>query len=82
MRHALAVIFLLFAGTAHADSAEDFIACVTGRAAVALIHDNSKDDALEIGYDMCPLPADPNDEIDVDAIGTTIALMVERMAAE
>jgi hypothetical protein len=56
MRHALAVIFLLFAGTAHADSAEDF--------------------------DMCPLPADPNDEIDVDAIGTTIALMVERMAAE
>lgn len=81
MRYALALICLLATpAAALADPAEDFVSCVIGRAAVALINGAEKQKALEAGYDLCRFPA--GDDVDIDTLGNTINLMVERMAAD
>lgn len=81
MRYALA--FLLFTGAAHASAAEDFKACLIGYSVMALDAGAVSADAAQAdAAARCPLPDDPNDEIDVDAISADVHVMVERMAAE
>jgi hypothetical protein len=83
MRYAFAVICLLTAGTANASPAEDFKACLIGYSVMAL-DGGAKNaaDAQSQATNHCPLPDDPNDEIDVDAIADHVHELVERMAAE
>lgn len=83
MRYALALVCLLISGIAHADTAEDFKACLVGYSAIALDNGSkTASDAMNQASLHCPLPADPNDEIDVDAIADHALALVERMAAE
>jgi hypothetical protein len=70
---------LLFTTPVLASPRDDFVACVVGQAAVALQNKEPKESALEIAYDMCPVPEGIGSG---EGIADYINLMVERMAAE
>lgn len=84
MRHALiAALLLLVPATASAATDDDYVSCLVGRSAVALLNDEAKDaeSAQMIAYETCPQPELP-DDIDLDGLQDMVNLMVERMAAE
>lgn len=67
--------------TPHAEPAEDFKACLIGYSVMAL-DDGVKNasEAQQQASAHCLLPDDPNDEIDVDAIGDHVHELVEKIA--
>jgi hypothetical protein len=90
MKHALFAILVLLSGQAAASQADDdYVACLIGQAAVALLQQNppmtDAEAAQEVAYGFCPEPAsvsaDPNGEA-VESVSDYVNLMVERMAAE
>lgn len=89
MKHALFAALVLLSGQAFASPNDDYVACLIGRAAVALLKQNppmtDAEAAQEVAYGFCPEPAsiatDPNGEA-VESVSDYVNLMVERMAAE
>ncbi|MEP9390417.1 hypothetical protein [Mesorhizobium sp. KR9-304] len=89
MKTALIAALLFTASPAFASPEDDYVACLIGRAAVALLKQNppmtNAEAAQEVAYGFCPEPAsigaDPNGEA-VEGISDYVNLMVERMAAE
>lgn len=80
MRYALAACFLLLTGLAHADPADDFAACLVGYGVMAIENGADADAAMRAAADQCPLPDDPKDEIDVDAIAAHANELVSTVA--
>jgi len=74
---------LLISSPALASSDDDYVSCLVGRSAVALLNDEAKtaEAAQSLAYAACPQPALP-DDIDLDGLEDMVNLMVERMAAE
>jgi hypothetical protein len=83
MKHALVAAMLLLPVPALASVDDDYVSCLVGRSAVALLNDEAKtaETAQQIAYETCPQPALP-DDIDLDGLQDMVNLMVERMAAE
>lgn len=83
MKRALFAAMLVFPVTAFAATDDDYVSCLVGRSAVALLNDEAKDaeSAQVIAYEACPQPVLP-DDIDIDGLQDMVNLMVERMAAE
>jgi hypothetical protein len=84
MRHALFTVFLLVTVPAFASPSDDYVACLIGRAAVALHAQTGEKDASEaqeIAYDLCGEPTD-TPENEAEGLSDYVNLMVERMAAE
>jgi hypothetical protein len=89
MKTILVAAALLFTAPAFGSPSDDYVACLIGQAAVALLQQNppmtDAEAAQEVAYGFCPEPAsvgaDPNGEA-VEGIGDYVNLMVERMAAE
>lgn len=83
MKRALFAALLLFPMAAHASPDDDYVSCLVGRSAVALLNEeaSSAEAAQQIAYEACPQPVLP-DDIDLDGLEDIVNLMVERMAAE
>ena len=83
MKAALLAIALLAAAPASADAVDDYVACLVGNSAVALLTNRAKDASLaqEFAYGICKEPADFGDA-EPDGVSDAVNLMVERMAAE
>jgi hypothetical protein len=89
MKTILVAAALLIAAPLFASPSDDYVACLIGQSAVALLKQNppmtDAEAAQEVAYGFCPEPAsvgaDPNGEA-VEGIGDYVNLMVERMAAE
>ncbi len=77
----LLIAALLLATPALASPEDDFIACLVGRAAVALQTEKDAEKAQQIAYDACEQPELAPDT-ELDGLEDYVALMVERMAAE
>lgn len=82
MKHALAVALLLVSSPAFA-STDDYVSCLVGRSAVALLNEEATnaETAQKIAYEACPQPPLP-DDIEMDGLEDMVNIMVERMAAE
>jgi hypothetical protein len=89
MKTILVAAMLLSPMAAFASPDDDYVACLIGRSAVALLKQNppmeDASTAQEVAYGVCPEPesvsADPNGEA-AESISDYVNLMVERMAAE
>ena len=83
MKHALIAALLLFPATAFASPDDDYVSCLVGRSAVALLNDEAKtaEAAQALAYAACPQPPLP-DGIDLDGLEDMVNLMVERMAGD
>lgn len=76
---------LLLSTPAIPGEAENFAACLIGHSVLALeTQGNPKDPiaAQEAASTQCPLPDDPKDEIDIDAIGDHVNEVVTAIAGE
>lgn len=83
MKHALLAALLLLSGPAVADTADDYVACLIGRAAVELgKQDGPKDaqKAQEVAYSQCPEPV-MADDVEPDGISDYVNMSVEALAA-
>jgi hypothetical protein len=81
MKSALIAAMLLTACPAFADADDDYVACLIGRAAVALHSGKDANTAQDLAYEACPAPPSSGDDED-EGLGDYVNLMVERMAAE
>lgn len=81
MKSALVAAMLLMATPALADADDDYVACLIGRAAVALHSGKDANAAQDMAYKACPAPPSTGDEAD-EGLDDYVNLMVERMAAE
>jgi len=83
MRSALLAALLVFPAAAFANPDDDYVSCLVGRSAVALLNHEARDaeGAQVIAYEACPQPQLP-DDIDLDGLEDMVNIMVERMAAE
>lgn len=83
MRKALFAALLIVPTTAFAATDDDYVSCLVGQSAVALLNDEAKtaEEAQKLAYAACPQPALP-DDIDLDGLEDMVNIMVERMAAE
>lgn len=82
MKTALLAAALMFPSLAWADPAEDYVACLIGRSAIALDRqEGSKDPskAQEVAYGQCPEPEDFGDS-EPDGIEDFVNMAVENMA--
>lgn len=90
---AAALILALLTGPAFANAEDDLIACMVGKAAVAMHGQNStataaqresaKLEALEIAFGACGLEeANAEQEAVYDTVADYVNLMVARMAGE
>lgn len=83
MKSALVAALLMLPTPVFASADDDYVACLVGRSAVALLNNQAKDAeaAQHIAYESCQQPELP-DDIDLDGLEDMVNLMVERMAAE
>lgn len=83
MKHVLLAAMLLSPTAVLAAPDDDYVSCLIGRSAVALLNEEAADseNAQKIAYAACPQPALP-DDIDLDGLEDMVNIMVERMAAE
>lgn len=74
---------LFFVTSAHADAGDNYVACIVGRAAVALHAQTQKDSgkALEAAFKHCKEPKGIG-ETELEGISDYANMMVDRMAAE
>lgn len=79
---AVLISLLTAAAPAHADQSDDYVACLVGRAAVALHKQNKKDSgkALEIAYRQCREPADLS-ENELEGLADYVSMQVDAMAS-
>ena len=73
---------LVPAAPAHADTSDDYAACLIGRAAVVLHKQDMKDSAkaLEAAFVRCKEPGDVS-EAELEGIGDFATMMIEVMAS-
>lgn len=81
----LLLFVLLLAVTpapAHADASDDYVACLVGRAAVALHKQDKKDSgkALEIAYRQCREPKGVS-ENELEGLSDYVSTLVDAMAS-
>jgi hypothetical protein len=83
MKHALIAALLVVSTPAFASTDDDYVSCLVGRSAVALLNDEASnaETAQKIAYEACPQPPLP-DDIDLDGLQDMVNIMVERMATE
>ena len=83
MKHALIAALLFIPSLAFASADDDYVSCLVGRSAVALLNDEagSAETAQRSAYEACPQPPLP-DDVDLDGLEDMVNIMVERMAAE
>lgn len=82
MKTALLAVALMFASPAVADPADDYVACLIGRSAIALDQQEGAKDATkaqEVAYGQCPEPTDFGDA-EPDGISDFVNMAVENMA--
>lgn len=80
---AVALTLSLTAATAHADQSDDYVACLIGRAAVAL-HKQAKKDgskALETAYSRCKEPTGIQ-ENELEGLADYVSTQVDAMASQ
>lgn len=83
MKTILIAALLLISSPALASTDDDYVSCLVGRSAVALLNDEAKtaEAAQALAYAACPQPTLP-DDIDLDGLEDMVNLMVERMAGD
>lgn len=82
MKAALIVLALLAPGPAWADAVDDYVACLIGRAAVALHAQGGEvdvDKALDVAYEACDEPADYGDA-EPDGVDDMVLFTTEKIA--
>ncbi len=82
MKTALLAAVLVFASPAFADQADDYVACLIGRSAVALNQQQGTKDATaaqEVAYAQCPEPSDFGDA-EPDGVSDFVNMAVESIA--
>lgn len=83
MRKTFFAAVLLIPVTAFAATDDDYVSCLVGQSAVALLNSEAKtaEEAQRLAYAACPQPDLPED-VDLDGLEDMVNIMVERMAAE
>jgi hypothetical protein len=78
---ALTSLTLICTSVAHADDADDYVACLIGRAAVAMHKQEKRDSgkALEVAYSQCTEPKDSSGG-ELEGLADYVNTHVEAMA--
>lgn len=82
MKTVVVLLGLLAASPALASPEDDYVACLVGRAGVALINNAAKDaDAAQaIAYAQCAQPDNMSPDVDLDGLEDMVNFMVIDMA--